>query len=202
MIAMVSGRLAAKNPGGTIIMDTGPVGYRLFVSLNTLVDLPEVGEKISLHTVTVVREDSFHLYGFATTRERDLFNLLVQVKGVGPRMAMQLLGGLKPDDLEHAIASQDPGWISTIPGVGKKTAERIILELRDKVGPIATDNLSRAAGADDQMVSDVVSALSNLGYRRSEGQKAVAQVLKSLGEPKDFQALVRESLKLLSGRKG
>lgn len=201
MIALVSGRLAVKNPGGTIVVDTGSVGYRLFVSLNTLMDLPEIGQKVSLQTVTVVRDDAFHLYGFGDTKEKDLFNLLLQVKGVGPKMALQLLGGLKPADLEKAIAAQDAGWISVVPGVGRKTAERIILELRDKVGPVDPDSFPRAPGVDEQMVSDAVSALLNLGYRQAEGRKAVGEVLKKLGNTKDFPTLVRESLQLLSGRK-
>ena len=202
MIAMVRGRLFEKSPDGTIVVDTGQVGYRLSVSLNTLVQLPEAGDEVLLHTVTVVREDAFNLYGFAGKKEKGLFNLLVQVKGVGPRMAIQLLGGLKPDELEHAIAAQDSGWISTVPGVGKKTAERIVLELKDKVGPSAADYLPRTAGMDEQVVSDAVSALSNLGYKQSEGRKAVGEVLKKLGKQEDFQSLVRESLKVLSGRKG
>ena len=201
MIALVSGRLAVKDPGGTIVVDTGSVGYRLFVSLNTLMELPEIGRDVSLQTVTVVRDDALHLYGFAEAREKGLFNLLLQVKGVGPRMALQLLGGLKPADLERAISTQDSGWISTVPGVGKKTAERIILELRDKVGPAGPDSLPRASGADEQMVSDAVSALLNLGYRQADGQRAVGEVLKKLGNTKDFPTLVRESLQLLSGRK-
>ena len=135
MIASIKGTLALKDPAGTVVVDTGTIGYRLFVSVNTLLDLPEVGHDLFLHVVTVVREDAFTLFGFSQPEEKDLFNLLVQVKGIGPKVAIALLGGLKPGDLKTAIAREDAGWISTVPGVGKKTAERIVLELKDKVGP-------------------------------------------------------------------
>ena len=201
MIALVSGKLAAMDHGGTVVVDTGAVGYRIFVSLNTLMDLPEVGNDLSLFTVTVVRDDAFHLYGFSGTEERDLFNLLIQVKGIGPKVALALLGGLKPKDLKNAITRQDAAWISTVPGVGRKTAERIVLELRDKVSPEAAESLPPVPGVDEQTVSDVVSALSNLGYRASEGKKAVQALLQREDRPGNFQGMIRECLKLLSGRK-
>jgi Holliday junction DNA helicase RuvA len=201
MIALVTGRLAAKDTGGTVVVDTGSVGYRIFVSLNTLMDLPDTGRELSLFTVTVVRDDAFHLYGFSSTEERDLFNLLVQVKGIGPQVALALLGGLKPGDLKEAITRQDAAWISTVPGVGRKTAERIVLELRDKVSGPPVGSPDRVQGVSDEVIKDVVSALTNLGYRAAEGGKAVREVLEKEGSPDDFQGLVRECLKLLSGRK-
>jgi Holliday junction DNA helicase RuvA len=202
VIALVSGKLEAKDHSGTVVVNTGSLGYRVFVSHNTLMDLPEVGEDLSLFTVTVVRDDAFHLYGFSQTEERDLFNLLVQVKGIGPRVALALLGGLKPADLKNAISREDAGWISTVPGVGRKTAERIVLELKDKVSAQADDSELPVVGIDEQVVSDVVSALTNLGYRSVEGRKAVRTVLEKEDRPDDFQGIIRESLKLLSGRKG
>jgi Holliday junction DNA helicase RuvA len=201
VIALVSGKLAVKDHSGTVVVNTGSLGYRIFVSLNTLLDLPEPGEDLSLYTVTVVRDDAFHLYGFSQIEERDLFNLLVQVKGIGPRVALALLGGLKPADLKNAIAREDAGWISTVPGVGRKTAERIVLELKDKVGASPGGSESSVPGVDEQIVSDIVSALSNLGYRPAEGRKAVRTVLQGEIRPDDFQGVIRESLKLLSGRK-
>jgi Holliday junction DNA helicase RuvA len=201
VIALVTGKLAAKDHGGSVVVNTGSVGYRIFISLNTFLELPEVGEDLSLFTVTVVREDSFHLYGFMQTEERDLFNLLVQVKGVGPKVALALLGGIKPADLKKAISREDAGWISTVPGVGRKTAERIVLELKDKVS-VASDELpSHTTGVDEQAVSDVVSALSNLGYRSVDGRKAVQTVLQGIDRPESFEYMIRESLKILSGRK-
>jgi Holliday junction DNA helicase RuvA len=201
LIALISGRLAVKDPGGTVVVDTGTVGYRLFVSLNTLMSLPDIGDDLNLHTVTVVRDDAIHLYGFGDTRERDLFNLLVQVKGIGPKVALSLLGGLKTEDLKNAIAREDAAWISTVPGVGRKTAERIVLELRDKVTSAGEDLAEALPGVDEQVVTDVVSALANLGYPQAQSKKAVKAVLDKEDGPEDFQGIIRESLKELSGRK-
>lgn len=202
MIALISGRLVVKDAGGTVIVDTGSVGYRLFVSLNTLVGLPEVGHELQLHTVTVVRDDAMHLYGFGDTREKDLFNLLVQVKGIGPKVALSLLGGLKPADLVNAISREDAAWISTVPGVGKKTAERIVLELKDKVVSDGEGPALTAPGIDEQTISDVVSALGNLGYPASQSRAAVKSVMEKADRPEEFNSIIRESLKELSGRKG
>jgi Holliday junction DNA helicase RuvA len=201
VIALISGRLAVKDPGGTVVVDTGNVGYRIFVSLNTLMRLPEVGEDLILHTVTVVRDDAMHLFGFGDTQEKDLFNLLVQVKGIGPKVALSLLGGLKPADLKNAIYREDAGWISTVPGVGKKTAERIVLELKDKVQPGGEDLAAVVVGVEEQIISDVVSALANLGYPASLSRKTVQDILNKDGRPEDFTGIIRESLKMLSGRK-
>ena len=202
MIALISGRLAVKDPAGTVVVDTGNVGYRIFVSLNTLMRLPEVGEELILHTVTVVRDDAMHLFGFGDTQEKDLFNLLVQVKGIGPKVALSLLGGLKPADLKNAIYREDAGWISTVPGVGKKTAERIVLELKDKVQPAGEDLAAVVVGVEEQILSDVVSALANLGYPASQSRKTIQDILEKDGRPEDFTGIIRESLKMLSGRKG
>jgi len=202
VIALIRGKLAVKDLSGTVVVDTGSVGYRVFVSLNTLVGLPELGEELKLHTVTVVRDDAMHLYGFGDTQEKDLFNLLVQVKGIGPKVALSLLGGLKPPDLKNAITREDAAWISTVPGVGRKTAERIVLELKDKVSATPEVIDSAASGVEEQVISDVVSALANLGYPASQSRKAVKSVLEKDDRPEDFQGIIRESLKELSGRKG
>ena len=202
MIALISGRLVSKDAGGTVIIDTGNIGYRLFVSLNTLMGLPEMGDEIMLHTVTVVRDDALHLYGFGDVQEKDLFNLLVQVKGIGPKVALSLLGGLKPLDLRSAISREDAAWISTVPGVGRKTAERIVLELKDRIAPTGEELVSDVIGIDEKVISDVVSALGNLGYPSVQSRKAVKGVLEKEDRPEDFQSIIRESLKVLSGRKG
>jgi len=201
VIALVSGRLILKDPAGTVVVDTGNVGYRVFVSLNTLMSLPDVGEELMLHTVTVVREDALHLYGFGDTQEKDLFNLLVQVKGIGPKVALSLLGGLKPPELRNAISREDAAWISTVPGVGRKTAERIVLELKDKVTPAGEQAEPSVPGVAEQVINDAVSALANLGYPAALSKKAVRAVLERESRPDDFQNIIRESLKELSGRK-
>ena len=201
MIALVKGRLARKDPAGTVIVDSGSVGYRVFVSLNTLMALPDPGSEVSLHTVTVVREDAMHLYGFSDLRELDSFNLLVQVKGVGPKLALALLSGLKADDLSDAIFREDAAWISAVPGVGKKTAERIILELKDKVRPSAEAGERPGTPLDEQITSDVVSALVNLGFKSADSRSALKKVLQGREDPGDFNDLIRECLTELSGGK-
>lgn len=201
MIAMLKGKLARKDASGTIVIDSGAVGYRVFVSLNTLLSMPDMGSEVHLNTVTVVRDDAIHLYGFSDLQELVLFNLLLQVKGVGPRLALALLGGLKAKDLCAAISREDAGWISTVPGVGKKTAERIILELKDKVETEPGAAASAPAAADQQLVSDAVSALSNLGYRVSEGRDAVRRILEGMDQEPSLNVLIRECLKSMSGRK-
>jgi len=201
LIALISGCLSLKDPAGTVIVDTGSVGYRIFVSLNTLVGLPEVGETLTLQTVTVIRDDAMLLYGFGDTQEKDLFNLLVQVKGIGPKVALSLLGGLKPHDLKNAISREDAAWISTVPGVGRKTAERIVLELKDKVLPAGEDLSAVVFGVEEQVISDVVSALANLGYPSSQTRKTDKDIIEKDDRPDNFQSIIRESLKALSGRK-
>jgi Holliday junction DNA helicase RuvA len=202
VIALVNGILVRKDPAGTVVVDSGSVGYRIFVSLTTLVALPDEGETVTLNTVTVVRDDAMHLYGFAGLDEMEIFNLLVQVKGVGPRLALALLGGLKAPELKNAISSEDAGWISTVPGVGKKTAERIILELKDKVQPVAGHSPDIVPGVSEEVVSDVISALVNLGYRASDSRTALKAVLEGTEQPPPFEDLIRECLKVLAGRKG
>jgi Holliday junction DNA helicase RuvA len=201
LIALVKGRLFRKDASGMVIVDSGSVGYRVFVSLNTLFELPEEGDEVSLHTVTVVRDDAMHLYGFAELDELSIFNLLVQVKGVGPRLALSLLSGIKASDLARAISSKDAGWISTVPGVGKKTAERIILELKDKIEPVEGPAPSAVVALEDQVAADVVSALVNLGYRASDSRTTLARVIKGREEPLPFNELIRECLADLTGRK-
>ncbi len=201
MIALVKGRLALKDSSGVIIVDSGALGYRLFVSLNTLMALPPQGEDVFLNTITVVRDDAIHLYGFSETDEMELFKLLVQAKGVGPKLALAILGGLKTPELVKAISSEDAGWISTIPGVGSKTAERIILELKDKVHALKGKSGEGISQSDNALMSDVISALVNLGYSAGAGRAALKSVLKDQGETPSFNELIRECLGILSGRK-
>jgi Holliday junction DNA helicase RuvA len=163
--------------------------------------MPDEGQDVVLNTVTVVRDDAMHLYGFSDIHEMNVFNLLVQVKGVGPKLALALLGGLKAQDLCAAISKEDAGWISTVPGVGKKTAERIILELKDKVEVDPAAASPSPAAVDEQVASDVVSALVNLGYKTSDCRRVLRDVLEGKDEPPPLEALIRDCLKLLSGRK-
>lgn len=200
MIALVKGLLFRKDASGVVVIESGSVGYRVFVSLNTLFELPDEGEDVALHTVTVVRDDALHLYGFGDLDEMRLFNLLVQVKGVGPRLALSLLSGIKSRDLSSAIFRKDSAWICAVPGVGKKTAERIILELQDKVEPTEGE-LPAAPTLDEQIATDVVSALVNLGYRASDSRAALGRIMKDREQALPFDELIRACLSDLTGRK-
>lgn len=173
MIARLAGTLIEKGPEG-LVVDVGGVGYQVFVSLQTLANFPAVGEPVQLYVYTHVREDAIQLFGFRELAERRLFLLLKEVSGIGPRLALNILSGLPVDDLAEAIREGDVGRLVAIPGVGRKTAERIVVELRDKIGQ-ARD--ARLAGGDSGLVDQAVSALVNLGYRKNEAERAVRAAL-------------------------
>jgi len=175
MIALVRGTLAYKSIDHVII-DVGGVGYRLFIPLSTFYSLPETGE-VSLFTHTHVREDSLLLYGFLSLEEKNLFVILIGISGIGPKLAVNILSHIPAGDLKRAIAAGDIKRLSGLPGIGKKTAERLVLELKDKIGP--TDSLAKPAGTDSTpgiaggMVNDVISALVNLGYKETQARKVL-----------------------------
>jgi Holliday junction DNA helicase RuvA len=166
-----------------VVIDVGGVGFRVFVSASTLRVLPDTGKETTLHVHTHLREDALHLFGFATKAEKESFLLLTGVNGVGPRLAMAILSEFAPDSLSRLILAQDSKSLTRVSGVGKKTAERILLELRDKfklsmTGPEAESTLS--AGLPEQNVMlDAVEGLMTLGYGRAEAEQAVKQVFKS-----------------------
>ena len=176
MIALVRGTLAYKS-NNHVIIDVGGVGYRLFISLSTFYSLPETGE-VSLFTHTHVREDALLLYGFLSQEEKDLFVILIGISGIGPKVAINILSHIPAGDLKRAIAEGDVKRLTGLPGIGKKTAERLVLELKDKIGPIAdfpgsldsTTAIGTSAGA---LVNDVISALVNLGYKENHARKVL-----------------------------
>jgi Holliday junction DNA helicase RuvA len=182
------------------ILEVGGVGYLVFASARTLGQLPRGGEAASLHIETHVREDHIHLYGFATLEERDWFRLLTTVQGVGARLALALLGTLAPAALAEAVLVQDKTSLTRASGVGPKLAQRIVSELKDKVGGIALGAGVAAAGEGEPRgaVADAVSALVNLGYRRAEALGAVSGAARSLGGGASTEALIRAGLKELS----
>lgn len=173
MIGHLRGRLAAAAPE-RVLVDVGGVGYQVHVSLTTYSELDRagVGSEVALHVHTHVREDQLALYGFWTARELELFERLIAVSGIGPRLAQVVLSGMAVDDLVAALAAGDLARLTRIPGVGKKTAERMVVELRDKLRELAREVAAPAgaAASDD----DLVAALENLGYKRSQAEKAVA----------------------------
>jgi len=176
MIALLTGLIAHKSPDH-IVLDVQGVGYRVQIPFSTYYELPEEGGTASLHIHTSVREDAILLYGFRTRLEKSFFQMLIAVSGVGPQLARDILSNIQPAPLAQALAQSDLGKLATIPGIGKKTAERLVLELKDKVGKLDLSSLpaaeARAIPADD-VAEDVISALLNLGYKEPQVRKALA----------------------------
>jgi Holliday junction DNA helicase RuvA len=198
MIAQIRGHLIQKSPG-SIIVEANGIGYQLFVSLTTFYDLPEFQQNVVLHTYTHVREDLLQLYGFSTPLEKELFQILIGVSGIGPKLAINILSGISPSELVHSLGSRDMARLLSIPGVGRKTAERLLIDLHEKVLKIQSRSVfprtepRSAAG----MAEDVISALVNLGYKKSQAEKAVESVLRQAPETTLEKAL-KESLRVLS----
>jgi holliday junction DNA helicase RuvA len=195
MIAHLRGKLLAKHPNQAIV-ETAGVGYDVTISVPTFSDLPALGAEVALHIHTHVREDIIALYGFLRPSEKLLFEKLITVSGIGPKLAITILSGMAADEMVGAIRSNDIARLTRIPGIGKKTAERMVLELRDKLppaGPAATP----AAPPVSAVEEDVLSALVNLGYQRAAAEKALATVTKN-GKAGSFDSLFRDVLAALS----
>src|ERR1044071_2627463 len=176
MIARLSGILEEKTPD-QLVIDVNGVGYQVFVSLQTFYRLPALHERVNLHVYTHLREDALQLYGFLEEKEKMTFVLLKGVTGIGPRLALNILSGIPVDELEGALRVSDVTRLIAVPGVGKKTAERLVIELREKVGSLES-GLPGAAGDQSPLSDEAVSALVNLGYRRAEAEKAVRDALR------------------------
>jgi Holliday junction DNA helicase RuvA len=195
MIAHLRGKLLAKHPNQAIVEAAG-VGYDVVITVPTFSDLPAVGAEVALHIHTHVREDMIALYGFLRPAEKTLFEKLITVSGIGPKLAITILSGMPADEMVGAIRGNDVARLTRIPGIGKKTAERMVLELRDKlpeVGPAAAPAATAFSPAED----DVLSALVNLGYQRAAAEKALAVVTKN-AKGGAFDTLFREALGALS----
>jgi len=201
MIAHIKGRLIHKQPTSIIVEASGGVGYELTVPLSTFYVLGDVGNDVSLRVYTYVREDALHLYGFQTDREKKLFLLLISVSGIGPKLAITALSGLSAEELIHAIRVGDLARLVSIPGVGKKTAERILVELKDKVAALAppelVERLGIAANGSEAMRDDVISALVNLEYPKAAAEKAVLGVLREAPDS-NFEATLKLALRKLA----
>jgi Holliday junction DNA helicase RuvA len=179
---------------GEIIVDVGGVGYQIFIPLNVFYRLPAIGERVSLKIYTHVREDQLQLFGFQDLAEKQVFLLLTGVAGIGPKLALNILSGIPADDLTRALKEGDQVRLVSIPGVGKKLAERMIVELKDKVINLAPQTLEKSQTGDgSQLMQDAVSALVNLGYKRAEAEKNVRDVLRR-GEG-SLEAVLKESLR-------
>ena len=186
MIGRLTGLLAAKAPPA-LLVDVGGVGYELDVPMSTFYNLPALGERITLLTHFVVREDAQLLYGFLSEPERSTFRLLIKISGVGPRTALSILSGLSVAELAQAIAAQEPGRLVKVPGIGKKTAERLLLELKGKLGPDLAAPASLASGAQ----ADIVQALVALGYNDRDAATALKALPAEIGVSEGIKLALR-----------
>lgn len=188
MIGSLRGRLLYKKPDHVII-EVGGIGYQVNVTLNTLSNLPDEGKDIFLYIYTHVREDTLQLYGFAAEDEKKIFITLLGITGIGPKMALNILSGISHNDLLHAIETEDVALLCRIPGLGKKTAHRLILELREKLPSVKETK--------DRVFEDTLSALINLGYKKSIAQGSLEKAYKK--GYRDIEGLLKEALKYLTG---
>jgi len=203
MIAHVRGQLLSAT-ADSVVVDVGGVGYRCLVPTSTRSRLPAMGQDVLLHTSFQVREDSMTLYGFLTGEEYDLFELLLKVDGVGPKVALSVLSSTTPDALRRALAFEDITALCRVPGIGKKTAQRMVLELKDKVGSIGVEAVPLPGGVPVPAASgkpdarlDALEALTALGYTRADAAQAVEKAAREAGEEPRTETLVRLSLKHL-----
>jgi Holliday junction DNA helicase RuvA len=205
MIAYLSGTLLYKQ-ATAVILDVGGVGYEVAIPLSTFYDLEEPGSQVQLRIYTHVREDALQLYGFKTARERELFQRLISVSGIGPKLGITLLSGMSADEMIASIRTNNLARLTLIPGIGRKTAERLVMELRDKVTALSSPELEEELGAKpatavaytaDTVRVDALSALLNLGYQRAAAEKAVGAVL---AESSDIsvESVLRGSLRKLA----
>ncbi len=194
MIAHIRGQILSKSPNA-VVVDCGGVGYELAISIATYTELGEPGNDARLHVHTHVREDALLLFGFAEVAEKRLFEKLLTISGIGPKLAITVLSGISAERLVGAIRGGDHATLTKIPGIGKKTAERVVLELKDKLDDMA--GYTPAAGAPVSLgtvADDVLSALVNLGYPRAVAQKAVESAAKDPAVAGDFERLFRASM--------
>jgi holliday junction DNA helicase RuvA len=200
MIAHLSGTLLAKAPQ-SLIIENGGIGYEVTVPLSTFYALPEQNGNVSLHIYTHVREDALMLFGFYTPLEKEIFTMLISVSGIGPKLATNILSGIGPEDLLEAMARGDTARMQSIPGIGRKTAERIALELRERamklLGTLEPSVSQVIPSQDKGMLDDAASALVNLGYSAKSARDAVEKARSRL-ETFNLQSLIKEALRVLA----
>lgn len=201
MIARINGVLVQKSVAQCVV-DVHGTGYRVVAPLSTFYELPDVGQSIVLHIHTHVREDAISLYGFFTEDERDVFELMISITGIGPKLAVNILSGISAAEWVRAVAAEDLKRLTGIPGVGRKTAERMILELKEKAGKLglaAVPPGTAAARTGDQVKDDALSALVNLGYKGSSAKDAVEQIMKGSTEPLSLDRILKQALRMMAG---
>jgi Holliday junction DNA helicase RuvA len=201
MIGYLKGRLLHKKPN-TIILEAGGVGYEVFIPLTTFYELPDQGNEVSLNVHTHVREDALVLFGFHTEKEKDFFLKLISISGIGPKLAVVILSGAQVEELAASIAEGNLSRLTAIPGIGRKTAERMVLELKDHMTPFFLPEQVEAAREEKTfgaLEEDVLSALVNLGYPRAAAEKALKATLRSDPFDRTFEDVLRNTLQRLSG---
>lgn len=201
MIGQLRGKLILKKPN-LVHVNVQGVGYELFIPLTSFYELPEEGNEVTLKVHTHVREDALALFGFCSQREKDLFLKLISISGIGPKLAVSILSGAKVEELAQAVADGNLARLTSIPGVGRKTAERLVLELKGQIAPFLLPQQARAAGSSggtDALQEDILSALVNLGYPRAGAEKALSSALRSGNFERTFEGLLRHTLQLLAG---
>jgi Holliday junction DNA helicase RuvA len=202
MIALINGILLHKSVDH-VIVETQGVGYRIFVPLTTYYELPEAGSAVVLNTHTSVKQDGIHLFGFITDKEKKVFQLILSVNGIGPRLAVNILSGISAEELINAIAQGDLGRLVRIPGVGKRMAERMIVELKDKAVKLQADGSEDRSAPlpdeNDQIVEDALSALMNLGYKRDKARRAIDATRETIEGTATLDRVLKETLKILAG---
>jgi len=197
VIAHLRGRVLRKSPQ-EVIVDVAGVGYRVAIPVSTFYRLGEEGTEVSLRVHTHVREDALALFGFLTAHEQDLFERLIQVAGVGPKLAVNILSGIEAAELAAALRRSDIARLTRVPGVGKKTAERLVVELKDKMPPVAPPEADEEARPEATPKEDLLSALAHLGYSRAEAERGVDRALRDDGSGR-FEDLLRRALQIVSG---
>ena len=199
MIVLLQGLLTDKTVEHAVV-DVHGVGYQADIPLSTYYVLPAVGERVTLRTTLYVREDAMRLYGFATGEERSIFEMLIAVSSIGPRLALNMLSSIPAIELQACIAQAEVARLQSIPGIGRKTAERVVLELQEKIARLdaTPSGLPReSVPSDEQVVGDVVSALLNLGYKRNEAQRAVQAARRGRDGRPELETLLKDTLQNL-----
>lgn len=204
MIAYLAGKILEKE-ANSVIIDVGGIGYEATIPLSTFYELGEIGSDVALRIYTYVREDALQLFGFKTLQERELFLKLITVSGIGPKVGISMLSGMNSDEIIAAIRTDNLARLTSIPGIGRKTAERLVIELRDKVASLTSISSAstsasgggQAAASTNEIYDDAISALVNLGYQRNAAEKALKQAVQD-GTEMSVQKLLRRSLQLLA----
>ena len=203
MIARIVGTLIYKS-FDHVIIDAYGIGYRIVVPLTTFYELPEAGQSVTLNIHTHVKQDAISLFGFYSSEEKEIFQLMIAVTGIGPRLAMNILSGISADELIRAVSQGNLSRLVSIPGVGKKMGERMILELKDKVMPISSEEMistevSEGMKQHELVKEDALSALVNLGYKKGLAKEILEKVVNGTTEPITIDVVLKESLRILAG---